>query len=233
MIISKPTMVMQTVRSRSHNTYVLPYTVTDLKKVESPLCIKIESPLLRTRRMFDRTFSSELSVSASDLSQRTRVNNTRIWHQHENTSFSTAHWLMVLAIFAATLYLGSKFTNEALIHKVMDLENARDSLMVTQASLNAQLKRAQKRQDEEMRIAQQSISASDSSRLEERVTTLMNDAQRLENTITQERQATFQVNQELDLQEERTRGVEAASDRKMNDLMLSIQGMARFQATGE
>jgi hypothetical protein len=214
-------MVMQTVRSRS-NSSVLPYYMKDLKKLESPT--KIESPL-RTRQLLDRTFCSDLGASSPQARATTRAGSPlqSMLQRTEATGTSSAHWLVVLALLVGTLFVGSLMTNEALNQKVADLERLREQLKDTQASINAQLNRNTKR-----RIPEESPDP-----LEGQVATLMSDIERLDRIIQDERKATQQAKQEIELQKERTKGIEVAHEKREQDLMTAIQKMARMKAIDE
>lgn len=139
--------------------------------------------------------------------------------------------------------------------KVYDLENMRDRLMDTQSALNAQLTRAKRRQDEAFlsttttspSISKQpsALLSSDqqqqlllqegmpSAELQERVLGLMNEVQRLQTQVDEESAVAFSARQEVDLQIERTRAMEANRNEKLTEMMISIQNMARMQATAE
>jgi hypothetical protein len=202
---------------------VLPYYMKDLKKVESPT--KIESPL-RTRQLLDRTFSSELGASSSPQARAPICAGSplqSILQRNEATGTSSAHWLVVLVLLVGTLFVGSLMTNEALNQKVADLERLREQLKDTQAIINAQLNRNSKqRLPEEL-----------PDRGEGQVAMLMSDIERLDRIIQDERKATQQAKQELDLQKERTKGIEVANVKREQELMTAIQKIARMKAIDE
>ena len=212
---------MQTVRSRS-NTSALPYYMKDLKKLESPT--KIESPV-RTRQLLDRTFSSDLGASSPQARATKRASSPlqSILQRTEPNGSSSAHWLVVLALLVGTLFVGSLMTNEALNQKVADLERLREQLKDTQASINAQLNRNTKR-----RLPEESPD-----QLEGQIATLMSDIERLDRVIQDERKATQQAKQEIELQKERTKGIEVSNVKREQELMTAIQKMARMKAIDE
>lgn len=212
-------MVMQTVRSRG-NTTVLPYLVKDLKKVETPC--KVESPTTR-RRLLDRTFSSEPVVESLLPLQRSPCSSRRssiLLHVEKSAFSPSVHVFLVLGVLIGTLIVASVMTNDALTRKVSDLERLREELSITQASINAQLQRNQRRYEAEV------LHAKD---INPDVTKLKSGMKQLEETLAEERKIAVQTKQDLDLLTERARQVATASLEHEQVLTSALQKMARKQ----
>jgi hypothetical protein len=213
-------MVMQTVRSRC-NTMVLPYVMKDLKKVETPF--KVETPPNR-RQLLDRTFSTDDSLPAlrrsPSSSPRSNPRKTLLFDA-EKSGFSTSvQVMMVFVLLIGTVVVGFVMTNDALEHKISDLERLRAELSNTQASINAQLQRHQRRYESDV-IHGNKISPD--------VTKLMHDVQQLEQILADERKVAVQAKQDMDLLAERARQVEIASLEQEQVLTNAVRTMARKQ----
>lgn len=204
---------------------VLPYLTKDLKLVETPL--KVESPPNR-RQLLDRTFSAEpvvdslpalrRSPSSSPLSSPRR---SRLLLTPEKSGFSSSiQVLMVLGLIVGTLIFGSIMANDALERKITDLERLREELSNTQASINAQLQRSQRRYEAE--VAHVNDKSPDVNRL-------MNHVQQLEQILADERKVAVQTKQEMDLLTEQARQAEIASLEQEQVLTTALQKMARKQ----
>lgn len=222
-------MVMQTVRSRSHSA-VLPYIISDIKKVEMPpLCTPP-----KTRQLLDRRLSSEMSGSCSNLSDRRRLPTLPLVKEPSKTQkFNGAArfpLLVTLMVVAITFYLGSTLSNEMMKHRVSELEKMRDRLMSTQNSLNAQLQRAKKRQEEEMKLREANQG---DHKLEERIMNLTADVDRLQKQVDIEREQAMMAKRDMEAQSQFVRQVKADGDSQIITMKETIQKMARKQATSE
>jgi hypothetical protein len=111
-------------------------------------------------------------------------------------------------------------TNDALTRKVSDLERLREELSITQASINAQLQRNQRRYEAEV------LHAKD---INPDVTKLKSGMKQLEETLAEERKIAVQTKQDLDLLTERARQVATASLEHEQVLTSALQKMARKQ----
>jgi uncharacterized membrane-anchored protein YhcB (DUF1043 family) len=204
---------------------VLPYLTKDLKLVETPR--KVESPPYR-RQLLDRTFSAEPVVDSLPALRRSPSSSplssprsSRLLLKPEKSGFSSStQVLMVLGLIAGTLIFGSVMANDALERKMMDLERLREELSNTQASINAQLQRSQRRYEAE--VAHVNDKSPD-------VTKLMNNVQQLEQILADERKVAVQTKQEMDLLTEQARQAEIASLEQEQVLTTALQKMARKQ----
>jgi hypothetical protein len=164
---------------------------------------------------------------------------------------------MALGLIAITFSIGSVLSNKVMEQKVTELEHMRDRLMDTQSALNAQLTRAKRRrrqiEEEEQQQQQQhhalkispttsestaaaamkSIASLPTDKLQEMIVTLLHDVQQLQQAVLDEKEIAFIAKQEIDLQVERTKHIEEERNGQLTEMMLSIQNMARMQATSE
>ena len=139
----------------------------------------------------------------------------------EKSAFSpSVHVFLVLGVLIGTLIVASVMTNDALTRKVSDLERLREELSITQASINAQLQRNQRRYEAEV------LHAKD---INPDVTKLKSGMKQLEETLAEERKIAVQTKQDLDLLTERARQVATASLEHEQVLTSALQKMARKQ----
>ena len=213
-------MVMHTVRSRC-NTMVLPYVMKDLKKVETPF--EVETPPNR-RKILNRTFSTDDSLPSLRLSPscspRSNPRKTLLFDAEKSGFSISFQVIMVFALLVGTVVVGFVLTNDALERKISDLERLREELSNTQASINAQLQRHQRR------YAADVVHGNDRSPDVAKVT---NDIQQLEQILAAERKVALQTKQEMELMAEQAKQVEIASMEQEQVLTNAIRKMARKQ----
>ena len=213
-------MVMQTVRSRC-NSAVLPYVVHELKKVEYP--VKIESPTM-SRQSRDAISDSTAQLRRSPPSS---PRNSILLHKEKAGLQSSVEVLMVLAVLVGTLFIGCIISNDNLNEKISTMERLREELRLTQAGINAQIQRNQRRYNSDV------TSYSNAASMDDQVKSLKAYIEQLTLSLADERKVTTQTKQDLDLLTERAREVEFASSQQKQVLITALQGIARRQAQYE